>query len=276
MYNKGDLNFKFVCFVLFYSIVYMHWLTCSWDISCLCGITYLHGIACFCGITHFMVFFACVISLISMVLLACVISFTYMVLHACVVTYLHGIACLCGITYLHDIACLCDIMYLHGIACFCCITYLLLKRLKEILGKEKGELLNLKYVDRGKVKRDTAEVNRIGKYIEDITCVCNVTQATTVLAGELLEMKESKKKVEKEPKIRITNDIERSRKDLSKIEDWFKGNGGMWKKVRKKNLTGSTNWKQSDSTLWGGDEAENTSKVIQDKNIQQPNKVVYT
>ena len=77
----------------------------------------------------------------------------------------------------------------------------LLKRLKEILGKEeKGKLFNLKYVDGGKVKRDyKIKLNR------EIHChqryhiyVHNVMQATTVLAGELLGKKESEEKVEKE------------------------------------------------------------------------------
>ena len=57
-------------------------------------------------------------------------------------------------------------------------------------------------------------------------------QAASVLVCEQLRVKERKKREEKEPywKRHIEGDVKRLRRDLSKIEAWFKG---KWKNGRK-------------------------------------------
>ena len=112
---------------------------------------------------------------------------------------------------------------------------MLLTRLREILRQDnKGKIYNLRYIDRGRVKRETLKINGLLKYVKirNITDLRNLIQAAAILVGEGVDAKEPKKKVEKEPywKRRISSDIKRLRKDLSRIESWFKGE---WKNGRR-------------------------------------------
>ena len=111
---------------------------------------------------------------------------------------------------------------------------ILLSRLKEILARqEKGKIYNCKNVDQAKLKKETAKVNKIMKDIihTNITDTRNIVQAGAVLVGELVEAKDPAPSKEKIPywKRRIENDLSRLRKDLSRIEAWFKG---KWKRCK--------------------------------------------
>jgi hypothetical protein len=111
----------------------------------------------------------------------------------------------------------------------------LLKRLTEIVGKDdKGKIHNLKNFDHGKLSKETSRVNNILKYVpvNNITEVRNLLQAGAVLVGELLEIKEKRPREPQEPfwKRRIQEDVRRLRKDLGRVEAWFKG---KWKNTKK-------------------------------------------
>ena len=117
----------------------------------------------------------------------------------------------------------------------------LLERLKIILGRqERGKIHNLRNTDSKLVKETTRKVNTILKYlpIANITDVRDLLHASAVLVGELLDIKEPKKKEQKEPywKRRIEDDIKKLRKDLSKIDAWFKGKWRNDKAKEKKDL----------------------------------------
>ena len=107
-------------------------------------------------------------------------------------------------------------------------------RLKEILERqEKGKILNCKSIDQAKLRNETAKVNKIitAATLTNITDIRDILQAGAILVGELVEAKEPKTKVEKAPywKRRIEGDLTRLRKDLGRIEAWFKG---KWKKYK--------------------------------------------
>jgi hypothetical protein len=111
----------------------------------------------------------------------------------------------------------------------------ILKRLTEIFSKEdKGKIYNLKNCDYSKVKKETARVNNILRHVpvNNITEVRNLLQAGAVLVGELLEIRESRPREHKEPfwKRRVQQDVKRLRKDLGRVESWFKG---KWKHTKK-------------------------------------------
>ena len=110
-----------------------------------------------------------------------------------------------------------------------------LDRLQEILTRQdKGKIYNLKSIDQAKLKKATSKVNNIMKAVRvtNITDIRNILQAGAVLVGELVEAKEPTHRTEKEPywKRRIEGDLTRLRKDLGRIEAWFKG---KWKRDKK-------------------------------------------
>ena len=78
------------------------------------------------------------------------------------------------------------------------------------------------------------------KYIQirNITDARDVIQAAAILVGKILNLKEPNRKIEKEPfwKRRIDDDIKRLRKDLSRIDAWFKGKWRNCKKNEKEAL----------------------------------------
>ena len=114
----------------------------------------------------------------------------------------------------------------------------LVGKLKEILNREdKGMIHNLKYIDGAQLRRETTKVNAILEYIKikDLTEMRNLAQAAAILVGELIGINKKKAKPRKEPfwKRRINDDIQKLRKDISRIEEWFKG---RWKnsKIKEK------------------------------------------
>lgn len=117
----------------------------------------------------------------------------------------------------------------------------ILARLKELYGqKQLCEPFNLRYVDRLQLSRETSKINKVLKYIlsDDITKDGKLIRAAAYLLGERSGAKKSVKKEKKEPwwKRRLEGDIQRLRKDLSKIDVWHRGQWRGKKEGEKKTL----------------------------------------
>ena len=112
-----------------------------------------------------------------------------------------------------------------------------LLRLREALeGDEFGKTkVNLKYGDKEKINKEVIKMNKMLEHIKitGFTHCRNVMQAAVKIVGEEVGMKKSNATKKKEPcwKRRILTDINRLRKDLSRIEAWF---AGRWKKDKQK------------------------------------------
>ena len=112
-----------------------------------------------------------------------------------------------------------------------------LLRLREALeGDEFGKTkVNLKYGDKGKINEEVIKMNKVLEHIKitGFTHCRNVMQAAVKIVGQEVGMKKSNATKKKEPcwKRRILTDINRLRKDLSRIEEWF---AGRWKKDKQK------------------------------------------
>ena len=110
----------------------------------------------------------------------------------------------------------------------------LFNRLKEIMGRqEKGTIFNCRNIDQTKLREETAKVNKIIAAVtpNTITDIRDILQAGAILVGELVGAKEPTTRAEKAPywKRRIEGDLKRLRKDLGRIEAWFKG---KWKRCK--------------------------------------------
>ena len=112
-----------------------------------------------------------------------------------------------------------------------------LLRLRETLeGDDFGKTkVNLKYGDKEKINEEVIKMNKVLDHIKitGFTHCKNVMQAAVKIVGEEVGMNKSNAMKKKEPcwKRRILKDINRLRKDLSRIEAWF---AGRWKKDKQK------------------------------------------
>ena len=116
----------------------------------------------------------------------------------------------------------------------------LVSRLKEILQTDLNNVPSLRTIDSAKVKAETKKINEILKNVrcKNIDNIREVIKAAAILVSERVGVKRKTEQKQKDPfwKRRIENDIGKLRKDLSRIEAWFKGNWKNGKQQEKLDL----------------------------------------